>query len=93
MSEHLLLFPDRDVADDIAEELGDEGFAEVRVLRVAHAGEDDAEDHEWGVYVREGEGDGGDADDAGPVVDGLRGRFEALARKYDGWYDPEPTTP
>lgn len=88
MSEHLLLFPDRDVADEIAEELSDEGFAEVRVLRVALAGEDDAEDHEWGVYVREDEV----ADTGGPVVSGLRDRFEALAREHDGWYDPEPTT-
>ena len=87
MSEHLLLFPDRDTADDVAIELGDEGFTEIRVLRVAHAGEDDAEDHEWGVHVREDMV----ADESGPVEGGLRDRFAALAEERGGWYDPEPT--
>lgn len=88
MSEHLLLFPDRDVADEIAAELADEGFTEVRVLRVAHAGEDDAEDHEWGVHVREELV----TDESGPVAGGLRDRFRALAEQHDGWYDSDPTT-
>lgn len=87
MSEHLLLFPDRDTADEIADELVDEGFTEVRVLRVAHAGEDDAEDHEWGVHVREDTV----TDESGPVEGVLRQRFAALAQEHDGWYDPEPT--
>ena len=46
MSEHLMVFPDRDDADRIAEDLRDEGFTEVRVVREALAGEDDSEDHE-----------------------------------------------
>lgn len=83
MSEHLLIFPDRDIADEIAAELTDEGFSEVRVLRIAHAGEDDAEDHEWGVHVLEETV----SDDSGPVAGGLRDRFQALAEKHDGWYD------
>lgn len=87
MSEHLLLFPDRDTADEVATELADEGFTEIRVLRVAHAGEDDAEDHEWGVHVREDMV----ADESGPVEGGLRDRFAALAEERGGWYDPEPT--
>ncbi len=87
MSDHLLLFPDRDTAEEIASELADEGFSEVRVLRVALAGEDDAEDHEWGVHVREETV----TDESGPVEGGLRDRFSALAREHDGWYDPEPT--
>lgn len=88
MSEHLLLFPDREVADEIAADLADEGFTEVRVVRIAHAGEDDAEDHEWGVHVREELV----ADDSGPVAGGLRDRFRALAEEHGGWYDPEPTS-
>lgn len=88
MSEHLLLFPDRDVADEIAAELAEEGFSDVRVLRVAHAGEDDAEDHEWGVYVREDMV----IDESGPVEGGLRERFTALAEEHEGWYDPAPHT-
>ena len=87
MGEHLLLFSDRDTADEIAAELSEEGFAEVRVLRVAHAGEDDAEDHEWGVHILEEMV----ADESGPVEGGLRDRFEALAKEHGGWYDPEPT--
>lgn len=83
MSEHLLLFPDRDTADEIAAELVDEGFTQVRVLRVAHAGEDDAEDHEWGVHIVEDTV----TDESGPVASGLRDRFRALAEQHDGWYD------
>lgn len=88
MSDHLLLFPERDTADEVAAELAEEGFTEVRVIRVAHAGDDDAEDAEWGVLVREEMV----ADESGPVEGGLRDRFRALAEDRDGWYDPEPTT-
>ncbi|KGN37949.1 hypothetical protein [Knoellia subterranea] len=91
MTEHLLLFPDREVAEEIAQELDDEGFAEVRVLRVAHAGEDDSEDHEWAVHVvEEAVGTSGEAE-GGQAEGGLRGRFAALAAEHDGWYDPDPT--
>lgn len=89
MTEHLLLFPERETADEIASELGEEGFTEVRVLRVALAGDDDAEDAEWGVHIREEMVD----DPASPVESGLRERFGALAEKRGGWYDPEPTIP
>ena len=68
MTEHLLLFPERETADEIASELDEEGFTEVRVLRVAHAGEDDAEDAEWAVHIREEMVD----DPSGPVESGLR---------------------
>ena len=53
MSDHLLVFPDRDVAEEVAASLSDEGFTDVRVVREALAGEDDSEDHEWAVHVRE----------------------------------------
>ena len=86
MSEHLMVFPDRETADQVAAELADEGFTEVRVVREALAGEDDSEDHEWAVYVREEMV----ADESGPVEGGLRDRFAALADEQGGWYDPEP---
>lgn len=97
VTEHLLLFPDRATAEQIGSDLADEGFTEVRVLRVANAGRgtpalcagaDDGEDHEWGVHIREEMV----TDESGPVEGGLRDRFTALAEEHDGWYDPEPTS-
>ncbi len=87
MTDHLMVFPDRDDADRIADDLREEGFTEVRVVREALAGEDDGEDHEWAVHVREEM----IADEAGAVEHGLRERFAALTEEHDGWYDPEPT--
>lgn len=87
MSEHLLVFPDREVAEQVAADLRDEGFGEVRVVREALSGEDDSESHEWAVYVVEEMV----ADETGPVESGLRERFEAFAKEHDGWYDPEPS--
>ena len=86
MSEHLLVFPSKDTAEEVAADLADEGFSEIRVIREALAGEDDSEDHEWGVYVREDMV----ADETGAVEGGLRERFEALVEEHGGWYDPEP---
>ena len=87
MSEHLLVFPERQVAEQVAADLEDEGFTDVRVVREALSGEDDSDAHEWAVYVVEEMV----ADESGPVESGLRERFEALAAEHDGWYDPEPT--
>lgn len=87
MTEHPLVFPDRDVADRVAAELSEEGFSDVRVVREALAGEDDSEAHEWAVYVREDMV----ADESGPVEGGLRERFSALVDEHGGWYDPEPS--
>jgi hypothetical protein len=89
VTEHLLVFPDRDIADQVAAELAEEGFTEVRVVREALAGEDDSEDHEWAVYVREEMV----ADESGPVEGGLRDRFSALVEEHGGWYDPDPVAP
>lgn len=86
MSEHLLVFPDREVAEEVASELKGEGFTEVRVVREALAGEDDSQDHEWAVHVVEEMV----ADESGPVEGGLRDRFSALVEERGGWYDPEP---
>lgn len=81
-----MVFPDRDDADRIADDLRDEGFTEVRVVREQLAGEDDDEAHEWAVYVREEMID----DDTSAVAKGLRSRFESLAEDNDGWYEPDP---
>jgi hypothetical protein len=78
--EHLLVFADRDVAEEIADELDSEGFAEVHVVREDLAGEDDSEDHDWAVYVRT------------PDEEGYAARFEALAAENDGWYEADPDT-
>ena len=86
MSEHLLVFPTRHIAHEVAAALSDEGFTEVRVVREALAGEDDVEDHEWAVYVREENV----VDESRPVAQGLRDRFEALVEERGGWYDPDP---
>ena len=86
VSEHLLVFPDKDVAEEVAAELAEEGFTEVRVVREALAGEDDSEDHDWAVHVVEEMV----TDESGPVESGLRDRFTALASDRGGWYDPHP---
>lgn len=88
VTEHLIVLPDKDVAEQIADELREEGFTEVRVAREALAGEDDAESVEWAVYVREDNV----LDDPGSGTEsGLRERFEALAEEHHGWYD-KPST-
>ena len=88
MAEHLLVFPDRDDAERVADDLRDEGFADVRVVREALAGEDDAEGHDWAVHVAEEVL--GDEEDGLDVDDGLGERLAALAEEFDGWYDPDP---
>lgn len=80
--EHLLLLPDRDTADEVAADLAGIGYTELRVLRQALAGEDDAEDHEWAVYIR--------YERTGVDEDTERARLADLAHEYDGWYDPTP---
>ncbi len=76
--EHLVVLPERDDAEEVAEQLAAEGLTHVRVVREALAGEDDAEDHEWAVHVRT-------PDDPAWVE-----RLTALAQAHDGWYDPDP---
>ncbi|MGC5582713.1 ribonuclease E inhibitor RraB [Ornithinimicrobium sp. W1679] len=83
-SEHLIILPDREGAEELAEELREEGFAQVRVIREAARTEEDDEDHEWAVYVldtRLPDASGGGA------YEGLRERFTQIARENDGWYD------
>ncbi len=90
MPAYLLVLPDRDdaeaLAEDLAVELEDE-LGEVRVVREALSGEDDAEDHDWAVHVQVA------GDDDGSLATGLgrlRSRLSALAEEYGGWLDPEP---
>jgi hypothetical protein len=76
--EHLIVLPERELAESLADDLEAEGLPDVRVVREALAGEDDSEAHEWAVYVRT------------PSDPAYAVRFEALAAAHDGWYDPDP---
>src|SRR5699024_4213258 len=86
-SEHLIILPDREVAEELAEDLREEGFEQVRVVREAarnqEHGEDDR-DVEWAVYVL----DTRLPDTSGSgAYEGLRERFTEVARQSGGWYD------
>jgi hypothetical protein len=87
MTEYLMIFPEREIADEIAEDLLEEDdFTEVRVVSEALAGEEDDEDHDWGVYVRQATID----DAASAVAQALAERFEKLAEEHGGWLDDNP---
>lgn len=88
-AEHLLIFPERETAESIAQELTEEGFAHVSVVREASRTEDDDEAHEWAVHVV----DQRLPDTVGSgAYEGLRERFSSLATEHDGWYD-DPADP
>jgi len=76
---HILVLPDRDAAEEVAEEVAErlDLPEEPRPIREALAGEDDAEDAQWLVVVDDPEG----AYD--PAV------LDALAAEYDGWLETE----
>jgi precorrin-6B methylase 1 len=76
-AEHLLIFPDRETAEDVADDLEARGYREVRVVREALAGEDDSEDHEWAVHVRT------------PAEESYAAQLQVLAADQGGWYDAE----
>ncbi|KOG76656.1 MULTISPECIES: hypothetical protein [Streptomyces] len=74
---HVLVLPDRDAAEEVAEAVADRfGVAEEpQLVRDALAGEDDAEDAQWLVVVE---------DPAGrldPVA------LNAFAEEYEGWLE------
>lgn len=75
--QHLLIFADRDTAEEVADGLDSSGYDGVRVVREALAGEDDSEDHEWAVHVQ--------TPDEQPYAAELR----ALAADHGGWYDSD----
>ncbi|MEU9589604.1 hypothetical protein ACGF7W_02140 [Streptomyces sp. NPDC048219] len=72
---HVLVLPDRDAAEEVARELGERfGLAEEpQLVRDALAGEDDAEDAQWLVVLR----------DEGERLD--PGALDEFAREWDGW--------
>ncbi|MGW8554201.1 hypothetical protein [Streptomyces tubercidicus] len=76
---HVLVLPDRDAAEEVAEALT-ERFGvteEPELVRDALAGEDDAEDAQWLVVVE-------DPDAAHDPV-----RLHDLAAEYEGWREAE----
>nr|EIF89658.1 hypothetical protein [Streptomyces tsukubensis NRRL18488] len=72
------MLPDRDAAEEVAEELADRfGVTdEPQLVRDALAGEDDAEDAQWLVVVED------PADRLDPAV------LDAFAAEYEGWLEP-----
>ncbi|SCD38665.1 hypothetical protein GA0115239_101241 [Streptomyces sp. BpilaLS-43] len=74
---HVLVLPDRDTAQDVADELPDRfGVAEEpQLVRDALAGEDDAEDAQWLVVVE---------DPAGRLD---AAALDAFAAEYEGWLE------
>ncbi|MHC5906900.1 hypothetical protein ACVNF4_23790 [Streptomyces sp. S6] len=72
---HVLVLPDRDAAEEVVEELR-ERFGvreEPGVVRDALAGEDDAEDAQWLVVLRDEEGRLGAEE------------LDAFAGEWEGW--------
>ncbi|MEV7276204.1 hypothetical protein [Streptomyces sp. NPDC093111] len=76
---HVLVLPDRDAAEEVAEALPDRfGLAEEpQLVRDALAGEDDAEDAQWLVVVEDPRG----------LLDPKA--LDALAAEHDGWLEAE----
>jgi hypothetical protein len=74
---HVLVLPDRDTAEEVAELLASRFtlHEEPRLVRDALAGEDDAEDAQWLVVV---EDTGGGLDTAA---------LDALVADFDGWLE------
>lgn len=72
---HVLVLPDRDAAEEAAEALGErfDVDEEPRLVRDALAGEDDAEDAQWLVVLRDERGS----------LDAVE--LDAFAREWDGW--------
>ncbi|GAA2257900.1 MULTISPECIES: hypothetical protein [Kitasatospora] len=75
----LLVLPDRDAADEVAEELSARwpDLGELEVVRDSLAGEDDAEDAQWLVVVDPPEETGWTPE--------LLAALDTLAADQDGW--------
>ncbi|MGW2228325.1 hypothetical protein [Streptomyces formicae] len=74
---HVLVLPDRDAAEEVADELPDRfGVTEEpQLVRDALAGEDDAEDAQWLVVV----------EDPDARLD--RAALDELATEHEGWLE------
>ncbi|MDB1088208.1 hypothetical protein PJ985_11605 [Streptomyces sp. ACA25] len=74
---HILVLPDRDAAEEAAEELAESlGLPEEpRPVRDALAGEDDAEDAQWLVVLED------------PRSRHDREALRGLAERYEGWLE------
>jgi hypothetical protein len=74
---HVLVLPDRDSADEVADLLADRhpALGEPHVVRDALAGEDDAEDAQWLVVV----------EDPDAVLNPAE--LDALAQRFEGWLE------
>lgn len=82
--EHLLVFPDRDAAEAVADSIDRHDYARVQVIREALSGEDDAEAHEWAVYI---------VDERATSDERAERQWMAsLATANDGWYEADPGT-
>lgn len=85
-SEHLLILPDERVAEQVAADLAEEGFARAQVVRQGPPTEG-AGTAEWTVHVIDDR-----LPDRGAAYEGLRERFIALVEEHGGRYD-EPGDP
>ncbi|KAF0649760.1 hypothetical protein AB0G26_13235 [Streptomyces fradiae] len=72
---HVLVLPDRDAAEEAAEELGARfgTHEEPQLVRDALAGEDDAEDAQWLLVIEDPDGRLSAAE------------LDAFAAEWDGW--------
>ncbi|GAA2792595.1 hypothetical protein GCM10010441_17290 [Kitasatospora paracochleata] len=79
----LLVLPDRDAAEEVAEELSARWseLSDVEVVRDSLAGEDDAEDVQWLVVLEAPEEGGWTAE--------LLARLDELAAENEGWREQE----
>ncbi|MFG2222203.1 hypothetical protein [Streptomyces sp. NPDC048644] len=76
---HVLVLPDRDAAEEVAETLTEQfGLAdEPQLVRDALAGEDDADDAQWLVVVEDPDG----------AYDPHR--LDGIAAEHDGWREAQ----
>ncbi|QKV95017.1 hypothetical protein HUT19_27435 [Streptomyces sp. NA02950] len=76
---HVLVLPDRDAAEEVAEALPERFRTshEPQLVRDALAGEDDAEDAQWLVVVED------PARELDPAA------LDAFAEEYEGWLEAE----
>ncbi|MER5864550.1 hypothetical protein [Kitasatospora sp. NPDC002040] len=79
LTRQLLVFPDRDAAEEVAEELSARWpeLDEIELVRDSLAGEDDAEDAQW-LVVLEAPEDGGWTPERLTALD-------RLSAEQDGW--------